>query len=231
MTFHFIQREILGKLMFNPKLKFSELQLDEITSKHFNYHLQKLVEEGFILKDTGYYLLSEKGKGYVGKIDDVRLKIEKQPKVSVGILVRRFEKGKEEFLLSRRLKQPYFGKVGGFTGKVRFGETFEDTARRELLEEAGIDGDFKMSGIVRKMAYKEEGNEKTFVQDQVMVLFLVENIKGDVILRSKESENFWLAYEKIAKRKDLYNTFLHFLEISRSKAMRNIEYFAEAEGF
>ena len=232
MDFHYIQREILGKLMFNPKQRFSDLQLEEITSKHFNYHLKKLVDEGLIDKEGDMYVLTDKGKDHVGQIDDVRLQVEKQPKISVGVLVRRFDDGVEEFFLSKRLKQPYYGKVGGFTGKVRFGETLEETARRELQEEAGVeDGEFKLAGIVRKMAYKGEREDRNFVQDQIMILFLVENVEGNLLEETKESKNFWYPYEKIKDRDDLYNTFLTFLEMTRAGSMDNIEIFIDAEGY
>ncbi|MBD3280004.1 NUDIX domain-containing protein, partial [Candidatus Dojkabacteria bacterium] len=174
---------------------------------------------------------ADKGKEQVGRIDDVKLKEEKQPKVSVGVLVRRFVNGQEEFLLGKRLKQPYYGRVGGFTGKVRFGETLEETGRRELVEECGLDGDFQLAGIVRKISYTGEYIRENLVQDQVMALFLVENVRGDLIEETKESRNFWHPYEKIKDRDDLFNTFLRFLEISRTGKMDSIEYIGEAEGY
>lgn len=234
MELHYYQSEIIKKLMYNPRLKFSNLQIEGLSSKHFNYHLQELVKLDLIKKNENVYELTILGKEYVAKVDEASMQIESQPKVNVGVLVERVnEYGKKEYLLSKRLKHPYYGKVGGITGKVRFGEKTEDTARRELFEETGLTGDFQFSGIVRKMSYtdnKVTGNRE-FVQDQVMFLFRVTNTVGEFKPMIKDQENFWQDYEGITKRKDLFNTFLKYLDISINKRMDNIEYVAEAEGF
>lgn len=229
MDLHFIQAEILKRLLQSTGLKFSEMQPEEITSKHFNYHLKRLIENGYVLKQSNAYVLTDKGKDFVGKRNELNMKLEIQPKISVAIVARRFVGNVEEVLLSKRLKQPYYGKVGGFTGKVRFGEKFESAARREFEEETGLTGDFRLSGLTRKFAYK--AGQKDAVQDNIMVLFSVENTKGDLIENPGESENFWYPYQEVKKRKDLYNTFLGFLEITRNQTMKNFELEVEAEGF
>lgn len=224
---HFIRKEILKKLMFKTKLRFSELQIEEITSKHFNYHLKELIKEGLIVKDVQYYILTNKGKDFIGKLDERGMKLEKQPKVSVAIIVTREGKNGKELLLSKRLKQPYYGKVGGFTGKVRFGESFKQAARRELKEEAGLTGKFRLAGVKRKFGF----SEGECIQDQVMVFFHVTDTKGDLIEKTQESENFWQEYKDMKKRTDMYSTASGFIDFTLDSKMEGFEIRDEAKGY
>ncbi len=236
MELHLHQLEILKKLMYNPKLNFSNLQIDNLTSKHFNYHLKVLVENELVQKCEGGYQLTLKGKQFVAKVDEADMNIEQQPKVNVGVLIERInKKGEKEFLVSKRLKHPYYGKVGGLTGKIRFGEQAEDTARREVFEETGMTGDFQLAGISRKMAYqvetKENISKRVFIQDQVMFLFRVTNPVGKLKEKIADQENFWQSYDQILKRDDLFDTFLEYLKFSYTNKMESIEKVVEAQGF
>ena len=58
--------------------------------------------------------------------------MENNPRVSIGILVRRNEK----ILLGKRKKYPAAWGIPG--GKLEYGETIEECALRELVEETGI---------------------------------------------------------------------------------------------
>jgi ADP-ribose pyrophosphatase YjhB (NUDIX family)/predicted transcriptional regulator len=228
------QGQILKKLMYNPKLRFSDMQIPDMTSKHFVYYLKKLVEDKLISKEGRYYYLTDKGKEYVGRLDEKDMQFEMQPKISMAIIVEREgDDGEKEYLLSRRLKQPYYGKVGGFTGKLRFGETFEHAARRELLEETGLTGKFHLRHIKRKFAYQKEkdSNDRKIVQDQIMIFFLVTEPEGELITEHEELESFWVKYPDVAKHKDLYNTFIDFFEETRTSEMKNFEIDVEAEGY
>jgi ADP-ribose pyrophosphatase YjhB (NUDIX family) len=222
---------ILEKLMYSPKLRFSDMQIEDMTSKHFTYYLKKLLEDNIITKNEGLYFLTDKGKDLVARLDEADMNIEKQPKISTAVFpIRNIGKRNYEVLVNRRLKQPYYGMVGGFTGKVRFGENFEKTARRELLEEAGLTGNFTMTGIVRKFASKNE--DQTCVQDQIFILFKVTRLKGNFKKKIRDQENFWVKYSDLKKRKDLFNSYMDFLEKAvHSRRLKDFEVEYVAEGY
>ena len=210
MNLHPYQLTILEKMMYNPKLKFSNLQIKGMTSKYFNYHLKKLVENRLLEKSQHGYVLTKSGKDYVGKVDEKNMQPEIQPKVSVALYITRIVAGKREYLVTRRLKQPYYGKVGGVSGKVKFGEKFQEAGERELLEETGLTGKFTFTHIHHKLAH---GPEKPlhYNQDNIFVIFLVTDTKGDLITSTTEQENFWISEADLRKRDDLFNTLLEFI--------------------
>ncbi|HLD03743.1 MAG TPA: NUDIX domain-containing protein [Candidatus Dojkabacteria bacterium] len=210
MNLHPYQLTILEKMMYNPKLKFSNLQIKGLTSKHFNYHLKKLVENDLLEKSRYGYVLTKFGKDYVSKLDESNMQQEIQPKVSVALYITRIVAGKREYLVTRRLKQPYYGKVGGVSGKVKFGERFQEAAERELLEETGLTGKFTQAHIHHKLAHGPE-NKSHYNQDNIFIIFQVTNTKGHLITHTPEQENFWISETDLRKRDDLFNTLLEFI--------------------
>jgi len=103
------------------------------------------------------------------------------------------EKGKIEHLLARKLIQPYIYKVVKLTGKVRFGETIIETAKRELMEETGLTSEsFNLKGIYRKIRKREDG--KT-VQDVIFYRVAVNQLSGSLIKKTPYQENFWTTTE------------------------------------
>jgi len=235
-TLHPYQRIILQKLMYQPLLTFSELQLKEITSRHFTYHLNQLKTFGFIEKIDNKYSLTIEGKKFVATVDEKNMLVEKQPKVSVAIYPERISKdGSQEILLTRRTKQPNYGKVVGISGKLRFGETFEEAARRELAEETGLSGDFQLRNILRKIGYQAKGqNEKnshTIVLDILFILFSVKNVHGKLIEKTPDQENFWCRLKDVPRRNDISETLPYFIKKCRLGKLKNFEVISEMSGY
>jgi len=153
---HPIQVNILLKLLFNPTARFSQLNVLTAPTDQFSFHLKKLLEIGLIEKDGRNYQLSVKGKEFANRFDTDRLVPERQAKVAVGVVGIRMRIDSTEYLIQQRLKQPYYGFFGLVTGKVRWGETTEETAKREFKEETGLSADFKLVGIEHKLDYSME---------------------------------------------------------------------------
>jgi ADP-ribose pyrophosphatase YjhB (NUDIX family) len=200
---HQYQKDLLRKLTLTKSLHFNELLLSGLESEHMNYHLKKLVEIGFVIKVNGAYRLTDSGKDYSNLMDDLVTDVEKQPKCSIIIrgVRKNVKTGKIEHLLMKRLRQPYFGKVGRLTGKVHFGETFKQAAERELFEETGLKAtSFHLEEIYRKIRKREDGH---FVQDVIFYIFLVTGFSGTIVKRTPLQENFWITKKELSKRNDL----------------------------
>jgi len=228
---HFLQKDLLKKLSLSKKLKFNQLLIKDLESVHMNYHLQKLKSYGLVKKEGEFYSLTNEGKDYINRMDDVVEDIERQPKTSILINgVRKNKSGKLEFLLTKRLKQPFFGIISPLTGKVRFGETFEEAASRELMEETGLKANFiKLEGIYHILR-KTKSNE--IIQDVIFYEFFAKNFEGDFTEKLPYQENFWITKEE-------------FDEIDRSIVMQGLyleerlepmhiqvkEYFTSDEGY
>ena len=119
---HYYQKDLVKKLTLSSCGKhFNDLLIKGLESEHMNYHLKKLLEIGLVNKREDLYLLTDTGKDYSNLLDDGLTVTDKQPKTSIIIWgVRINSKGEVEQLLNRRLRQPYYGKVGRLTGKVLF---------------------------------------------------------------------------------------------------------------
>lgn len=195
---HPFQKELLKKLATTQNARFNELLIEDLESEHMNYHLQRLIELKFVEKEGNLYQLTDAGKDYSNLMDDDVEFIEKQPKTSVILnVMRKNRSGEIEYLFCKRLRQPYYGKVGRITGKVRFGETLEEAARRELYEETGLEASsLHLTEIYHKLRDREDGSA---VQDVIFYIFMVKISGGSLIEKTPYQENFWITKKALEK--------------------------------
>lgn len=231
MKLHYYQKDLIKKLTGSKSLRFNELLIEGLESEHMNYHLKKLVELKLVVKTKQHYVLSDLGKDYSNLMDDEMEMVEKQPKTSVIIrAVQRNKQNEIEHLLCKRLRHPYFGKVGRLTGKVRFGETLEQAARRELYEEAGLEArNCTIDNIYRKIRHREDG---TYVQDVMFYTLLLTGFSGQLIKQTQWQENFWVTTKELQKRTnlDFYKDF-EILDTDQPRKLTIQESVDIAEGF
>lgn len=171
-----------------------------------NYYLKKLLKLELVQKTDNQYSLTDIGKDYVNSLDDETKLTEKQPKTSVIIFgVRKNEQnGEIEFLLNRRLEQPYLGKIGRIGGKVRFGERLEDAARRELMEETGL----KVESLTLETIYRKiRKRGDVYVQDVIFYVYFGTGFSGELVTKTKFQDNFWVSNREISENPEKYDLY------------------------
>ncbi|MFZ1301358.1 MAG: NUDIX domain-containing protein [Candidatus Microsaccharimonas sp.] len=219
---HTTQINILRQLLFTTEASFAELQKDsELTSDHFTFHIKKLVESGYVDRTATGYRLSPVGKEYANRMDTDENEIEKQPKVSVALVLERTTDGRREFLAQRRLKQPYFGFWGRLGGKVRWGESFEEAAARELKEETGLVADFTYKMIFHKRDYKKTND--ALLEDKIFIIMHATEYSGDLVVDFEGGHNEWLTQEEFVAKDKIFESARDFIQLIDT----NVPYYAK----
>lgn len=214
-TIHDSQTLILRHLLFVPSAGFAELQKQtNLTSDHFNFHIKKLVETGYVDKTSNKYSLTVKGKEYANRLDTDENEIEKQPKVSVALIVEKTIDDKRVFLAQQRLKQPYYGFWGRLGGKVRWGESFEEAAARELKEETGLDGSFTFKLVFHKRDYKKTSGE--LLEDKVFIIMYSNDASGELLEYFEGGRNQWMSEEEFSSQEKYFESAVQFISLIES---------------
>lgn len=224
---HYAQVAILRHLLFVPAAAFSDIQkVTDLTSDHFNFHIKKLIEEGYVQKDTGMYQLTGKGKEYSNRMDTDENEIEKQPKVSIVVtLERRGVSGEREFLYQQRLKNPYYGFWGRLGGKIRWGETVIEAARRELFEETGMRAEFEYKLLYHKRDFDTQS--KKLLEDKMFLCVYATKFSGELIEKFEGGYNRWMTqaeFHKQEKRFESVDEFMDLMDQGVSFAEREFYY-------
>lgn len=218
---HDTQLAILNKLLFSPSLRYSEIKPDKkMDNNKFDFHLDKMIEIGYVLKIEEGYTLTASGKEYANRLDTDEVQIERQAKIGVAIKCRRNYKGRTQYLMQQRLKQPYYGYYGVITGKIRQGETVIETAHRELEEETGLKAELKVAQIYHKMDYSKEGE---ILEDKYFFSVIGEEPQGDLLETFEGGKNIWLTMDEINKLPKLFPDVIVGLKIFDNSELTFVE--------
>lgn len=215
---HDFQISILRELLFKPQARFRDLKKVDITNDHFTFHINHLIKLGLIVKSNGRYSLSDEGKEFANRMDTDSLKLERQAKLAVAIHAVRNFKGQRQILIHKRLKEPFYGWYGSNSGKIRWGETPQDCAKREFLEETGLTGKFTLKQIVHYHHFHKDGR---LLEDKYFWVFKVEDTEGGLKEKVPEGENIWMNEKDYGKLK---NSFATIEEITEAIDSNKLEY-------
>ncbi|MEK7611214.1 MAG: NUDIX domain-containing protein [Patescibacteria group bacterium] len=194
---------ILRTLLFIPAARFTQLNNQKIGTDQFNFHLKRLLALSLVEKQGArYYSLTIKGKEAANQMDTDTATFEKQAKVAVLIVGVRRQRNRQEFLVQKRLKQPYYGFHGFISGKVRWGEILKEAAAREFKEEAGLSTRLELKGIKHKIDYDQSG---LLLEDKYFFVFRANNPSGKLINKFEGGENSWLTREDILRLPQLFD--------------------------
>lgn len=182
------------------------------TSDTFKFHLRKLVKLGYVAKqDDGAYALTPRGKEYANGLNTQLRTTQKQPKLSVLIVATK-KTGRDEaqYLVQKRQRNPFFGYWGEIHGRAEWGETFEETASRQLKRQAGLDATFTVKGFRRIRDYDGVSNE--MLEDKVFVIVEAANINGVLSNRYDGGENAWMTIDELKAQDKVFASTLSVIQ-------------------
>lgn len=214
VNIHDAQISILRELLFVPEARFADLQKPTgLESDHFKFHVKRLVELGYVEKRSpGCYGLTVQGKEHANKLDTDTNTMEKQPKLSVVLLVKRQNaQGETEYLCQQRLKNPYFGFWGRVSGKVGWGESIEATAARELEEETGLTGTFEFKLLYRKRDFNQD--TKALLEDKCFLVMQATEYAGELMEDFEGGHNAWLTQAALLAKDKLFSSAVEFVDL------------------
>jgi ADP-ribose pyrophosphatase YjhB (NUDIX family) len=193
---HPVQLNILRKLLFTSNSKFSDLKTDDMENSHFIFYLDKLFGEGLIVKEENRYSLTDKGKEFANRMDDKNREFKIQPKTTTVFCCTQELNGEKEFLIYKRLKNPFYGGTGFPAHKVWWGEKLENAVIDGLKTETGLDGENPELLAIRH--YHAFSNQKELLEDKLMYIYLFQNPLGE-LKSDDEGEYFWINENEIQK--------------------------------
>lgn len=130
-----MEQSILRLFLYNDRLKFNEIEKSSgKRSNILSYHIKKMLNEGIITKDHGFYKLSEDSESIIPYITEKRPVL---PVVLVAI------KENDRIFLHKREKRPYKGLLGLPGGRVLLGETIKEATERIMKEKFGVNCKFR----------------------------------------------------------------------------------------
>lgn len=217
---HQIQMLILRELLFNPDSRFSELNIKGLSNDHFSYHVNTLLGLDLVKKTEHGYALTSNGKEFANRMDTDQVQMEKQPKVAVMVIAYKYIKGIKYLLMQERTKEPFYGYKGFVTGKIRFGEKIQESARRELLEETGLDcKDITLKTVYHDHVITTENGK--LMEDKIFFVTVAKNPTGE--LKNTESGNHcWVTEDEFWKTEKKYYNEDHIYESSKRKGALDI---------
>ena len=211
---HDAQTSILRELLFSMSAGYADLQKPTgLTSDHFNFHISRLVEIGYVEKlERGKYRLTARGKEYSNKLDTDEKTIERQPKCAVILGIQKGNK----WLFQERLKHPYYGFWGFPSGKIRWGETILETAERELMEETGLSAKCTYKGVYHEQVDQAETGES--LEDKIFHIIHCNHVKGELMERFEGGKNAWMTAADARKKSKVFDSLEHEFDVVSGKS-------------
>ncbi len=201
-NYHPIQIEMVRTLLFTSESSFSDMQkMSGLEGNQVTFHIKRLLEVELVEKIDQKYKLTASGKEFANRLDTDAGEIEKQPKSSVLLLIPRQKDGRTQFLQQQRLKQPWYGYYVYVTGKIRWGESIYTAAARELNEETGMTGNFRLLAIDHERDIVEKTGE--VLEDKLFYVMLCEKFEGELTEEFEGGRNQWMTKEEFLAEKNI----------------------------
>lgn len=182
---HSIQLDILRKITLCPLARYTDLKSEDIDGNLFMYHLNQLMDEGYIQKNEDKkYSLTEFGKSCISLLSTESGEMRKQPQILVMLYCRN-EEG--QLLLFKWNREPNNNLVSLPHGKLHFGVSPKKMAALELKEKCNLEGKIAYRGDI----YLTLWSGKEIFNHLLCHIFEVSEISREVLSNTKNGTSFW----------------------------------------
>lgn len=188
-----VQASIIRELFFNDGLRFAEVNVHNVPSDQFSYHLRQLIKYGLIEKTPEQtYKLSVLGRTRAIMLYPTKSSFIEQGFLAVRLLLAKEENGQQLLLMQKRSAVPFKGTYATPGDKILFSEDVHVAAKRAMLMQTGLECDMQLKGIKH---YKDNYLGK-IVQDKYFFVFRASNPRGLLKTQGRTGENMWLTYDE-----------------------------------
>lgn len=210
---HGIQAGILRQLFYKDGLRFAEINVDDISSDHFSYHLRQLVKHGLVDKSAdNTYSLSVLGRTRTIMLYPNKNGFIEQGFLAVRIVLSKDENGKRYYLMQDRDAVPYTGTLGTPGDKILFGEDVQDAAQRSMEASTGLSCKLRLCGLVHtKDDYKDK-----IVQDKYFFVVAGHNPQGELKERGRSGNNIWMTRAELIESGRSIQGGLDIIDVAES---------------
>lgn len=210
-TMHKVQIIILYALRHTKTARFSDLmRLTGLDSDTFKFHVKKLVKLGYLEKTSiGQYALTAAGKEFANNLDEPKRFVQKQPKLSVLLVVPK-PNSNSQYLFQQRKRSPYYDFWSCIGGPVQWGEEFEETAIHELKKQTGLTADFRVRSFYHKRDYIDDFND--LLEDKLFVVLEATNVKGQLDNIWHGGFNAWMTVEEFKQQGKHFDSVYEAIE-------------------
>lgn len=178
-------------------LRYRDMKPPGIESDLYNYHLQYLVKRGYITKEKGLYYLDATAKKYLIEFGELDRGLERRNfKMASLCVVFREGTSEPEVLYQVRGRQPMAGQRGLVGGGIRRGESATAAAQRVLKQKSGLQGDFRLLGLMRKFRF--DSHDQLYM-DILYHLCVCTNATGELSLKNDFGEQYWVSIDEAAQ--------------------------------
>lgn len=213
---HRIRRQILKRLAYDYPQTFADLHDDRVPSNKFSYHLQQLVEDGYIDKHDDGYRPTKQGEEVIARLAEEGFGAKEQPILGVIILVC----DNDRLLVSTRKKEPFKGYTGtGPHGRVSKGEHPHAAARRILRERTGLEADdITLEGLLSVNTMRED----ELLYAHYHFIASCSAVSGELQEENSEFTNTWVHRDDLDEY-TLFTEHPHVLDIERQEGFTVLE--------
>ena len=226
-SLHIAQLTILQTLRHHQTARFSALMRPtKLTSDVFKFHLRKLVHEKLVQKNSdGAYQLTIRGKEFANTLDRHAKQVQKQPKVSVLLIVEHVgSNGDSTYLVQQRLRHPFYGYWGFLSGPVLWGVSFEDAAQKELRKQTGLSTNLTVRTLYRQ---RDKTSSAALLEDKVFII--MHGYETDTTLTNEwhGGTNAWMTLAQLQSQTPHFSasaSVIALLESGKSYADQDLTY-------